>query len=87
MHGLGHRPGGRSDHPHGNAIDVMTHGDTAMGRRVAEEFRRNARQHGVKYVIYRQMIASPRTGWRWRPMADRGNPTANHMDHVHISFH
>lgn len=84
--GIGQRAG-RSDHPHGNAIDVMTHGDTAMGRRVAEHFRQNHDQLGVKYVIYQQQIASPRTGWRWEPMADRGSPTANHMDHPHISFH
>jgi hypothetical protein len=84
--GLGHRSG-PSDHPHGNAIDVMTHGDTAMGRRVAEHFRQNHDQLGVKYVIYQQQIASPRTGWQWRPMEDRGSPTANHMDHPHISFH
>lgn len=84
--GIGHRSG-PSDHPHGNAIDVMTHGDTRMGRQVAEHFRQNHDQLGVKYVIYQQQIASPRTGWQWRPMADRGSPTANHMDHPHISFH
>jgi hypothetical protein len=84
--GLGHRAG-KSDHPHGNAIDVMTHGDTRMGRQVAEHFRQNHDELGVKYVIYQQHIASPRTGWQWRRMEDRGNPTANHMDHPHISFH
>jgi hypothetical protein len=84
--GIGHRSG-PSDHPHGNAIDVMTHGDTRMGRQVAEHFRQNHDQLGVKYVIYQQQIASPRTGWQWRPMADRGSPTANHMDHPHISFY
>jgi hypothetical protein len=84
--GLGHRSGA-SDHPHGNAIDVMTHGDTRMGRAVAERFRQNHQELGVKYVIYQQQIASPRTGWQWQPMRDRGNPTANHMDHPHISFY
>lgn len=84
--GLGHRAG-RSDHPHGNAIDVMTNRDTAMGRRVAEHFRQNHQQLGVKYVIYQQQIASPRTNWQWQRMADRGSPTANHMDHPHISFY
>jgi hypothetical protein len=84
--GLGERSGA-SDHPHGNAIDVMTHGDTQMGRQVAEHFRQNHDQLGVKYVIYQQQIASPRTGWQWRRMEDRGNPTANHMDHPHISFY
>lgn len=84
--GLGHR-NGPSDHPHGNAIDVMTNRDTAMGNRVAEHFRQNHQQLGVKYVIYQQRIASPRTGWQWQRMNDRGSPTANHMDHPHISFY
>jgi hypothetical protein len=84
--GLGHRAG-RSDHPHGNAIDVMTNRDTAMGRRVAERFRQDHQRLGVKYVIYQQQIASPRTNWQWQRMADRGSPTANHMDHPHISFY
>jgi hypothetical protein len=84
--GLGHRAG-RSDHPHGNAIDVMTHGNVAQGRQIAEHFRQNHDELGVKYVIYQQQIASPRTGWQWRRMEDRGSPTANHMDHPHISFY
>jgi hypothetical protein len=84
--GLGHRSG-PSDHPHGNAIDVMTNSDTRMGRQVAEHFRQNHDQLGVKYVIYQQQIASPRTGWQWERMRDRGSPTANHMDHPHISFY
>jgi hypothetical protein len=84
--GIGAR-GRKSDHPHGNAIDVMVQRDTRMGRQVAEQFRQNHQQLGVKYVIYQQHIASPRTGWRWQPMRDRGSPTENHMDHVHISFY
>lgn len=83
--GIGQRPG-PSDHPDGNAIDVMTMDDTESGRDIAEHFRANHDDLGVKYVIYQQMIASPSSNWEWRPMEDRGSPTANHMDHVHISF-
>lgn len=83
--GIGQRSG-PSDHPHGNAIDVMTMDDTEMGHKVAEHFRANHEELGVKYVIYQQRIASPSTNWEWRPMEDRGSPTANHMDHPHISF-
>jgi hypothetical protein len=83
--GIGERSG-PSDHPHGNAIDVMTMDDTKSGRDIAEHFRANHDELGVKYVIYEQMIASPSSNWEWRPMEDRGSPTANHMDHVHISF-
>ncbi len=83
--GIGHRSG-PSDHPHGNAIDVMTMNNRAQGREIAERFRRDHAQLGVKYVIFEQQIASPRTGWQWQPMPNRGNPTANHFDHVHVSF-
>ena len=86
IHGLGSRAG-TSDHPHGNAIDVMTNGNVQQGRQIAEHFRQNRQELGVKYVIYQQHIASPRTGWQWERMANRGSATANHMDHPHISFY
>lgn len=41
--------------------------------------------HRVDYVIWRQRINS-RDGRGWRAMADRGSITANHFDHVHVSF-
>jgi hypothetical protein len=37
---------------------------------------------GMKYVIWQQAILQSKDG-QWEPMADRGSPTANHMDHVH----
>jgi hypothetical protein len=83
--GLGERPG-PSDHPHGNAIDVMTLSNMQQGQQIADFMVKHAQELGVKYVIFNQMIASPRDNWAWRPMEDRGSPTANHMDHVHISF-
>jgi uncharacterized protein YraI len=41
--------------------------------------------HRVDYVIWRQRINS-RDGRGWRMMEDRGSITANHYDHVHVSF-
>jgi hypothetical protein len=39
-------------------------------------------------VIYRQHIWTvQRSSEGWRPMSDRGSPTANHMDHVHVSVY
>ena len=38
---------------------------------------------GIKYVIWKQRINS---GSGWRAMANRGGITANHFDHVHITF-
>ena len=37
-------------------------------------------------VIWAQHIWTPvRSSEGWRSMPDRGSPTANHYDHVHIS--
>lgn len=41
--------------------------------------------HKVDYVIWRQRI-NTRDGRGWRQMEDRGSITANHFDHVHVSF-
>ena len=38
---------------------------------------------GVSYAIWDQRI---NTGSGWEGMEDRGGDTANHRDHVHISF-
>jgi hypothetical protein len=38
---------------------------------------------GVSYAIWNQRI---NTGSGWKGMEDRGGVTANHEDHVHISF-
>ncbi len=35
------------------------------------------------YVIWRQRYND---GSGWDPMEDRGSITANHYDHVHVSF-
>ena len=40
-------------------------------------------EFGVMYVIWRQRYND---GRGWDPMEDRGSITANHYDHVHISF-
>lgn len=78
--GIGSR-GGTSDHPSGKALDFMV--DSATGDRLAEYALANADALGVKYVIWEQRI---NTGDGWEMQEDRGGATANHMDHVHISF-
>lgn len=73
--------GGPSDHPDGLALDFMV--DRATGDGLAACALENMEALGVKYVIWRQRI---NTGSGWKGMEDRGGATANHMDHVHISF-
>ncbi|ANY05523.1 hypothetical protein AFB00_03515 [Pseudonocardia sp. HH130630-07] len=78
--GLGSR-GNASDHPSGKALDFMV--DRATGDRLAEYAMANQDSLGISYVIWRQRID---TGSGWETQEDRGGETANHMDHVHISF-
>lgn len=79
----GLRPGDWGDHGTGHAVDVMItssgQGDAVAGYAIA-----NAGRLNIKYVIWQQRIWMPSTG-SWKLMADRGSPTQNHMDHVHIS--
>jgi LysM repeat protein len=70
----------------GRAADFMVYADRAKGDAVAQYVIDNAARFGVDYVIWQQRIAGPWTGWTWQAMADRGSPTANHMDHPHVSF-
>lgn len=77
--------GGGGEHATGRAIDIMLDG-SGNGDAIAAFAIKYARQLGVSQVIYRQRIWTvERAAEGWRPMPDRGSPTANHMDHVHVS--
>lgn len=78
--GVGSRPNA-SDHPKGLALDFMTRGEN--GTRLANHVIANKGHFKVTYAIWQQKINN---GSGWRPMADRGGDTANHFDHVHVSF-
>lgn len=80
--GVGSR-GRTSDHPTGYALDLMVNDDRALGDRLAECMLDNQARYHVKYVIWRQRYND---GSGWQLMEDRGGATANHFDHVHVSF-
>jgi hypothetical protein len=80
MHGVAGRAG-TSDHPSGKAIDFMV--DRATGDQLADCALRNMDALGISYVIWEQRINH---GSGWESMEDRGGATANHFDHVHVSF-
>jgi hypothetical protein len=74
-------------HGEGRALDCMI-SDTSVGWAAAKWVRANAKSLGVSEVIYRQQIWTvQRSSDGWRSMSDRGSPTANHMDHVHVSVY
>ena len=80
MYGVAGRAG-TSDHPSGRAVDFMV--DRATGDRLAACALKNRAALGITYVIWQQRI---NFGSGWQPMEDRGGVTANHYDHVHVSF-
>lgn len=74
------------DHPSGRAIDVMVGDNTqgkASGDRVADYFIEHAEALNVDYIIWQQRIWD---GGDWSPMASQGGRTADHYDHVHVTF-
>ncbi|MEU2348646.1 transglycosylase family protein [Modestobacter sp. NPDC049651] len=72
-------------HPSGLAIDYMVMSDTALGKAIVQYQVDHWDELGVDYVIYQQKILTSPTG-AWKQMEDRGSPTANHMDHVHVNY-
>lgn len=70
---------GYNEHSTGRALDVMT---TTQGDAVKDFAVANASAIDLKWAIWHQRIWYP--DGSSKPMPDRGSPTQNHMDHVHI---
>lgn len=73
---------GDQDHGTGNAFDAMVYGDYNTGEALASFLIDHFDELNIKYIIWQQRIWQ---GYGWSDMADRGSPTANHLDHVHVS--
>ena len=87
IYGVGAREIANSDHPKGLALDFMVGSDTQKGDQIATELQQNWQAHNVTYIIWKQRIWNEsRASEGWRAMPDRGSATANHYDHVHVSF-
>jgi hypothetical protein len=73
------------EHSSGRAIDFMI-SDPSLGQAVADWARAHASELDLFDILWQQHIWTPvRASEGWRSMPDRGSPTANHFDHVHIS--
>ncbi len=72
-------------HPSGLALDYMVLSDAALGDAVAQYHIAHWDELGVDYIIWQQKILTSPTG-SWKQMGDRGSATANHMDHVHVTY-
>lgn len=75
-------PDGYNEHSTGRALDVMVGSNKAKGDAVKDFALANASAIDLKWAIWQQRMWYP--GGRTEPMSDRGSPTQNHMDHVHI---
>lgn len=74
-----------SEHYTGNALDCW--GTLAQRRQLAQWTADHAATLEVYYVIHETKIWSlPRKSEGWRAMKKTGDPTADHLDHVHISL-
>ncbi|GAB3787143.1 SH3 domain-containing protein [Nocardioides ungokensis] len=73
------------EHASGKAIDIMT-SDKALGDQIAAFLQSHASELDLYDVIWWDRIWTPvRASEGWRDYGDHGSPTANHMDHVHVS--
>ena len=77
--------GGGGDHATGRALDIMVGSNSALGDQIVAFLQKNRAELGIEYIIWQQRIWRPATSNSWRGMSDRGSPTANHMDHPHVS--
>ncbi len=69
------------------AVDIFTPIDSrTLGDAICAWTIDHLEEYSGWYLIYRRQIFNPLIGRYWRDMSDRGSPTANHMDHVHLSF-
>lgn len=87
----GYRAGASDDHGSGLAIDFMVPQSSALGDQVAQYAINHMADRGISYIIWKQRFYAPYASIygpanTWNPMPDRGSVTANHYDHVHVSF-
>ena len=78
-------------HNSGMAVDFMVPVNSAQGDQLAEYLTKNMDELGVYYIIWKQRFYMPQFNIygpanTWNLMPNRGGVTANHYDHVHVSF-
>ena len=84
----GVRPDTLKWHPQGLALDIMIpNPDSAQGRALGSRILNFLIRHhgalGIDHMMYRQRQYDP--DGASSPMEDRGSPTQNHMDHIHVA--
>lgn len=72
------------DHPSGRALDIMTYTNKQLGDRILNFLFDHPDFFKMQYAIWQKAMWYKKG--QPQPMADRGSPTQNHMDHVHAYF-
>ena len=78
-------------HNSGMAVDFMVPVNSAQGDQLADYLTKHMDELGVYYIIWKQRFYMPQfniygSANTWNLMPNRGGVTANHYDHVHVSF-
>lgn len=78
-------------HGTGMSVDFIVPVGSAQGDQLAEYLTKNMNELGVYYIIWKQRFYMPQYNIydpanTWNLMPDCGGATANHYDHVHVSF-
>ena len=78
-------------HNTGMSVDFMVPVGSTKGDELSEYITKNMKELGVYYVIWKQRFYIPQHNIygpanTWNLMPGRGGVTANHYDHVHVSF-
>ena len=78
-------------HNSGMAVDFMVPVNSVQGDQLAEYLTKHMDELGVYYIIWKQRFYMPQQNIygpanTWNIMPNRGGVTANHYDHVHVSF-
>ncbi|MET7419097.1 hypothetical protein [Dactylosporangium sp. NPDC005555] len=90
-----YRSGGGGDHPLGKACDFSANAKTFVNARATGADQQygdalaawcvaNAKNLGVKYVIWYKRIWQPSSGWK--SYGGDGTPAGDHYNHVHLSM-
>ena len=86
-----YRPGSNDDHGKGLAVDFVVNDNTELGDQIANYATSDMESNDINYVIWKQRLYANYDSYygpanTWNLMPDRGGDTANHYDHVHVSF-
>ena len=81
---FGYPGSGGNEHGSGYAVDFMVGypGFHTAGQKIRDYIWEHRVRHGLHWVIWEQHVTTVKSGVP-RLMEDRGDPNANHMNHVH----